>query len=88
MIITAQHAAPILILAGFAAPILILAGFAAWAARGRIRTAILRARWAWRCRGKPVLREIDPLDEWERAELITIGRGLKGKPARTERSRT
>jgi hypothetical protein len=71
-----------------AAPVIIIAGCGAYIARGRIRGAILRARWAWRCRGKPVLSEVDPLDEWERAELITIGRGLKGKPARTERSRT
>ncbi len=72
--------------AAWAVPVLALAGCAAWAARGRIRGAVLRARWAWRCRGRPPIRNL--LEQWEREELITIVRGLKGKAARPERSRT
>ncbi len=56
--------------AAWAVPVLALAGCAAWAARGRIRGAVLRARWAWRCRGRPPIRNL--LEQWEREELITI----------------
>ena len=74
--------------AAYAIPVLALAGCAAWAARGRISTAILRARWAWRCRGcPPPGSEVDPLGEREREELITIRRGRR-KTARPERTRT
>jgi hypothetical protein len=87
----------------WAAPFLILGGVAAiaWSMLGghRIRClprviayrtarAVLLARWAWRCRGaRPPVREVAPLVEWERAELITILRGRK-KTARPERTRT
>ena len=53
----------------------------------RVRTAVLRARWAWRCRGCPPRNDGRPLGEAERGELITIRRGW-GKTARPERSRT
>jgi uncharacterized membrane protein len=54
-----------------------------------LRTAILRARWAWRCRGKPPVRSrVAPLKEREREELDAIARGLKGKATRPERTRT
>lgn len=71
----------------------ILAGCAAYAwdvldGRGRVSTAILRARWAWRCRGcPPPGSETAPLGEREREELITIRRGRR-KTARPERTRT
>ena len=48
---------------------------------------ILRARWAWRHRGRPPRNEGDPLDEQEREQLIAIRRGRR-KIARPERSRT
>ena len=54
----------------------------------RITRAVTRARWAWRCRGKPSRNSGQPLDEREREELITIDRGLKGKSAWPERTRT
>jgi hypothetical protein len=41
----------------------------------RIRIAILRARWAWRYRGRPPRNDGGPLKEWERRELVTILRG-------------
>jgi hypothetical protein len=52
-----------------------------------VRTAVVRARWAWRCRSGPPRNDGEPLQEWERWELITILRGRK-KTARPERSRT
>jgi hypothetical protein len=52
-----------------------------------VRTAVVRARWAWRCRGGPPRNDGDPLQEWERWELSAILRGRK-KTARPERSRT
>ena len=89
--------------AAWAAPVLILVVVAAiaWSMLGghRIRClprviacraarAVLRARWAWRCRGaRPPVREVAPLREWENSELITIMRGRK-KTARPERTRT
>jgi hypothetical protein len=73
--------------------VVILAGCAAYAwdvldGRQRISTAILRARWAWRCRGcPPPGSEVDPLGEREREELITIRRGRR-KTARPEKTPT
>ena len=54
----------------------------------RVGGAITRARWNRHCRGKPLRNDGRELDEREREELVTIIRGLKGKPARRERSRT
>lgn len=53
----------------------------------RISTAIIRARWAWRCRKPPTRNSGGPLEQWEREELITIRAGRR-KTARPERSRT
>jgi hypothetical protein len=39
----------------YAACGMILAGCAAYAFSGPLSAAILRARWAWRCRGHPAL---------------------------------
>lgn len=43
--------------AGCAACGLILAGCAAYAGWDRISYAVTRARWAWRCRGRPPVRD-------------------------------
>jgi hypothetical protein len=52
-----------------------------------VRRAVLRARWAWRCRGCPPRNDGQPLGETEHDELTAIRRGWKDT-ARTERSRT
>jgi hypothetical protein len=54
---------------------------------GWVRGAVLRARWAWRCRGCPPRNDGHPLDDTETGELITIRRGWKDT-ARPERTRT
>jgi hypothetical protein len=64
---------------------LILAACAAYAASHPLRAAILRARWAWRCRGCPPRNDGDPLDEREQEKLDGILRGWP-QTARTERS--
>ncbi len=74
--------------AAYAFLILVLLICAACIAPGRVSAAVLRVRWAWRCRGRPPRNSGEPLEEWEREELITIRRGLKGRAARPERSRT
>jgi hypothetical protein len=86
----------------WAAPFLILAGITAiaWSLLAghrisclprviayRAARAVLRARWAWRCRGKPPVRSRVRLEPWEHEELAAIRRGRK-KTARPERSRT
>ena len=76
-----------MIAAAYGIPVLALAGCAAWAARGRIRAAVLRARWAWRCRGRPPRNDGDPLEGEDLLAYLLILRGW-GKTARTERSRT
>jgi hypothetical protein len=65
----------------------VLAGCAAWAWGDRISAAITRARWAWRCRGKPPVRSRVRLEPWEHEELAAIRRGRR-KTARPERTRT
>jgi hypothetical protein len=47
----------------------VLAGCAAWALGDRISTAITRARWAWRCRGKPV-REDGEMLTFEETRIL------------------
>ena len=60
---------------------------AAWAI-GRGRTAILRARWAWRCRGcPPPVSEAAPLGSDERRAFIAAVRAWR-QPAAPEPSRT
>ena len=60
---------------------------AAWAI-GRSRTAIVRVRWAWRCRGcPPPVSEFDPLDRDERRAFIAVVRDWR-RPAAPERTRT
>jgi hypothetical protein len=60
---------------------------AAWAI-GRARAAILRARWAWRCRGHPpITSERDPLNRDEMRAFLAAVRCWK-YPAPPERSRT
>jgi hypothetical protein len=59
---------------------------AAWAI-GRARTAILRARWAWRCRGHPVIdAERDPLLGEDLLAFLLVEHGWK-HTARTQGSR-
>jgi hypothetical protein len=69
----------------WAAPFIFLAACGAYAARDRIRDAVLRARWAWRCRGKPVPGDGERLDLDEEREFSTAVRSWKY--ARPERSR-
>ena len=71
----------------------ILAGCGAYAwsvlgGWGRISTAILRARWAWRCRGCPPPRsEVDPLDRDDMRAFIAAVHAWR-MPAAPERTRT
>jgi hypothetical protein len=71
----------------------ILAGCAAYAwdvldGRGRVSTAILRVRWAWRCRGcPPPGSEIDPLDRDDMRAFTAAVRAWR-LPAAPERTRT
>ena len=58
----------------WAAPVLALAGVTAWALGVRtghdqpVRYAVLRARWAWRCRKPPARTE----GELSRADYLTF----------------
>ena len=62
--------------AAYAACVLVLAGCCAYAASAlagreraaaRIRGAVLRARWAWRCHGHPPLPDHETIPEPERS---------------------
>ena len=60
---------------GYAAVTLILAGCCAYAcSRGeRVRAAVVRARWAWRCRGHPARPDDgDPLDRDEFCAFVGL----------------
>jgi hypothetical protein len=65
---------------------LILAGIAAWARSALAgherpaRYAILRARWAWRCRGRPVPRDGEKLTT---EEAQVLGNLAAGRDVRT-----
>ncbi len=74
--------------AAWAVPVLTLAGCAAWAARGRISAAVLRARWAWRCRGHSA--RPDDGEKLNRADYLTFVGLVETwrQPAAPERSRT
>jgi hypothetical protein len=53
-----------------------------------IRTAVVRARWAWRCRGcPPPGSEVDPLDRDDMRAFTDAVRAWR-LPAAPERSRT
>lgn len=64
----------------------ILAGAAAWARSAQagheqpVRYAVLRARWAWRCRGKPVPGDGEKLS---REEIQALGNLAAGRDVRT-----
>ena len=61
----------------------VLAGCIAYAASvlpGRHRTAVLRARWAWRCRGKPVPGDGEGLT---REEIQVLGNIEAGRDVRS-----
>ena len=53
---------------------------AAWAI-GRARAAIVRVRWAWRCRGKPVPGDGEPLtrDEIQALGNLAAGRDVRAR---------
>jgi len=63
----------------------------AWDALGGwqlTRAAVLRARWAWRCRGCPPPRsEVDPLDRDDMRAFIAAVHAWR-MPAAPERTRT
>lgn len=74
---------------------LILAGLAAYARSvlaGReqpVRSAVVRARWAWRCRSKPAITsEHDPLDRGQMRAFLAIVETWRHDTAPAERSRT
>ena len=75
---------------GYAAAALILAGCCACAYSvrdGRVRAAVVRARWAWRCRGHPARPDDgDPLDRGEFCAFAGLVESWRLSPA--ERSRT
>jgi hypothetical protein len=53
-----------------------------------IRTAVVRARWAWRCRGcPPPSSEVDPLDRDDMRAFTAAVRAWR-QPAAPERTRT
>jgi hypothetical protein len=52
---------------------------AAWVI-GRARAAILRARWAWRCRGRPVPGDGEQLT---RDEIQALGNLIAGRDVRS-----
>ena len=64
----------------YAIPALALAGCAAYAARNRISGAVTRARFAWRCRGKPVPGDGEKLS---REEIQVLGNLAAGRDVRT-----
>jgi hypothetical protein len=47
---------------------------------GWVRTAVLRARWAWRCRGKPVPGDGETLTY---EEIVALGNLAAGRDVRT-----
>jgi len=53
---------------------------AAWAI-GRARAAILRARWAWRCRGNPPVRD-EGGEKLSREEFQVLGNLAAGRDVR------
>jgi len=60
---------------------------AAWAI-GRARTAVVRVRWAWRCRGcPPPASEADPLSRDDMRAFIAVVRAWR-RPAAPERTPT
>jgi hypothetical protein len=74
--------------AAYTAVGVILAACAAYAARGRISTAILRVRWAWRCRGcPPPGSEVAPLGRDDMRAFTAAVRAWR-LPAAPERTRT
>jgi hypothetical protein len=83
--------------AAWAAPFLILAGAAAiaWSVLGghqvrclprviafRARYAVLRARWAWRCRGRPPVRD-EGGEKLTREEARVLGNLGAGRDVRS-----
>jgi hypothetical protein len=53
-----------------------------------VRTAVVRARWAWRCRGcPPPGSEVDPLDRDDMRAFVAAVRAWR-LPAAPERTRT
>jgi hypothetical protein len=53
-----------------------------------VRAAVVRVRWAWRCRGcPPPVSEFDPLDRDDMRAFIAVVRAWR-RPAAPERSRT
>ncbi len=68
--------------AAWAVPFLALAIVAAWAARDRIRTAVIRARWAWRCRGRPPVPGRGE-DRLTREEIQVLGNLAAGRDVRS-----
>ncbi len=65
--------------AAWAVPFAALAG-CAYAFRHHIRGVILRARWAWRCRGKPVPGDGEKLT---REEIQVLGNLDDGRDVRS-----
>lgn len=53
---------------------------AAWAI-GRTRGAVVRVRWAWRCRGKPPVRD-EGGEKLTRDELQALGNLAAGRDVR------
>jgi len=66
-------------------------GAYAWSVLGGwdlVRAAVLRARWAWRCRGcPPPCSEVDPLDRDDMRAFIAAVQAWR-LPAAPERTRT
>ncbi len=59
---------------------LVLAGCAAYAARDS--AAVVRARWAWRCRGKPPVRD-EGGEGLTREEIQVLGNLDAGRDVRS-----
>jgi hypothetical protein len=60
----------------------VLAGCAAWAWWDRISAAVTRARWAWRCRGNPPVRD-EGGEDLTREEIQVLGNLAAGRDVRT-----
>lgn len=72
--------------AAYAVTVIVLAGCCAYAYSaqgghdGRVGAVVVRARWAWRCRGKPVPADGERLT---RAEIQVLGNLDAGRDVRS-----